>query len=403
MRKTMGRDIMVGAVVLIAAFIFTIGIFSIGSEQRVWVRKVTYTVHLTEANGLQTGSPVRLAGVQVGTVTDVRFSEQQGDPAIVVSLSVDEAHQHRIRKDTVATVKILTLLGGEKYIELTPGTPSAEVLPPGGTITVPETFGIEQLGELSAGLADDLTSISNSVRIILETVQRQEGVIGRMLLDPKFGEEVFSDIGRSAQLARETLESVHEGKGLAGRIMMDDAYAERTLGAIDASLDRLEALLERAADPNGVLVQALDPNGRVAGAIDNVYRASAHLQDFTAELGEGGGTLGRIVSDRELAEELIGNMKTISDNLAEITSKLNRGDGTLGALINDPQLHEDLRSVVRGVQDSRLMSWLIRHYRKKGEKAEQRELERLEKEERRRREREGTGGPKDEGVSGGGF
>jgi len=407
MRKSRGRDIMVGAVVLLAAFLFTIGIFSIGSEQRVWVRKVSYLLHLPEANGLQTGSPVRLAGVQVGTITGVQFSDERGMPAIVVNLSVEQAHQHRIRKDTFATVKILTLLGGERYVELTPGSAEAEALPEGSVIPVPETFGIEQLGELSEGLAADLTSISSNVRIILESVQKQEGVIGRMLLDPNFGEVVFDDIGRTAHLARETLESIHAGRGMAGRLAMDDAFASRTMESISNSLGRIESLLERATEADGVLDRVLDPNGRIAMAVDNVYQASADIQDFAADLKEGGGLVGRMVGDEELADEITRNLRSISENLAAITTKLNQGEGTLGALINDPQLHQDLQSVVRGVQDSRLMSWLIRHYRRKGEKADAREEKRRLEEEGKHREREKKRLPDDDassisGISGGG-
>src|SRR5262245_36166689 len=158
MRKTVLRDFTVGGVVLVAVFIFTIGIFSIGSQQRVWVAKVAYRLRVPDANGLQNGSPVRLAGVQVGAVTDINFPEDPNTSGIDVDLAIDHAHQHRIRQDTVANVRILTLLGGEKYVELVPGSPSQPVLPPGSYIEVPETFGMEQLGELSAGLADDLRS-----------------------------------------------------------------------------------------------------------------------------------------------------------------------------------------------------------------------------------------------------
>ena len=369
MKKTFGKDVAVGAVVLFAAFVFTIGIFSIGSEQRVWVRKVTYHVRLPDANGLQSGSPVRLAGVQVGTVTNVDFSADPNLRTIDVSLAIDEAHQHRIRQDSVADVKILTLLGGEKYIELSPGSPSVDVLPPDSFVKVPASFGMAQLEELSAGLAGDLTSISTNVRVILEAIQRQEGVVGRMLLDPNFGQQVFDDIGTSAKLARETIESVHEGRGIAGRILMDERFARDTLESISGSLERIETLLEKAGAEDGVIARALDPNGGFSQAIDNVYQASADLKDFTSELKEGKGTLGTLISDKKLSDELLGNIKRMSRDLAGIAEKLNRGDGTLGQLINDPELHQDIKSIIRGVQESKLMSWMIRHYREEGEEA----------------------------------
>lgn len=370
MKRTMSRDLTVGVVVLLAALIFTIGVFSIGSEQRIWVSKVGYRILVPEANGLQNGSPVRLAGVQVGTVTSVAFSSDPDEMGIEVDLAVDAAHQHRIRQDTVAQVKILTLLGGEKYIELTPGSPSSADLPAGSFIQVPPGFGIDQLGELSADLSEDLRSISSNVRVILDAVQRQEGVVGRMLLDPNFGDQVFSDVGRTAQLARETIEQMHDGKGLAGKLLSDEQFGRETAGSIRQSLRRIEELLEKASQPDSVVSEALDPNGRISAAMDNLHQATADLHDFTAELKEGRGVLGRMVGDEEYARELLQNIREISDNLADITRKLNEGEGTLGGMINDPQLYEDITHVIRGVKKSKLMSWLIRRYRKEGEQAD---------------------------------
>jgi len=380
MKKTYARDLTVGAVVLLAAFIFTIGVFSIGSEQRIWVSKVKYKLRIPEANGLQNGSPVRLAGVQVGTVTDVHFSDDSDETTIVVDLAVDERHQHRIRRDTVADVKILTLLGGEKYIELKPGTPSEPILQPGDYITVPQSFGFEQLGELSANISDDIQNISKSVRFILDTIQKQEGVVGRMLLDPNFGQEVFSDVGRSATLMRQTMEEIHAGRGLVGRMVNDDEYGRQTSESIRTSLNNIETILAKMTAEGGVLDRAVDPNGAMATALSDVQEAASNLRDFTADLKEGHGTVGKLVSDEQYAAEVLENVKEISRNLADITEKLNTGEGTLGALINDPQLHDDLMNVVRGVQKSKMITGLIRHYRKKGEKEQAREQERLRKE-----------------------
>jgi len=205
MKKSGTRDLAVGAVVLLGLLIFTLGIFSIGSEQRIWVKKVTYKMRVKDANGLQSGSPVRLAGVQVGAISDVRIPEDPNQVAIEVELAVDRAFESRVRQDTLANIKILTLLGGEKYVELTPGSMALPVVPPGSYLTVPETFGMEQLGELSAGLSDDIQSISSNVRIILETVQKQEGVLGKMLLDPNFGQQTLGDLSATARLTREAL------------------------------------------------------------------------------------------------------------------------------------------------------------------------------------------------------
>lgn len=382
MKRNLTRDLAVGALVLIAALIFTMGVFLIGNEQGVWVRKTEYRLKVPDANGLNPGSPVRLAGVQVGAITSINLPADPAQMTIEVRLAVDKSHQHRLRQDTVADVRILTLLAGEKYIELTPGDPALPVLPPGSYITVPGSFGMQQLGELSAGLAGDIQSISSNIRIILETVLKREGVVGRMLLDPDFGQEAFTDVTRSAALLRSTLEDLNSGKGLAGRLLADDEFARETVTSLKSSLARVENLLSEATKDGGVADQLFDPNGRVAGVIDNLNHATADLREFAADLKEGQGTLGRLISDERYAAEVLENIRKISADLAAVTDKLNRGDGTLGAAINDPQLYEDLKDVVRGVEDSKVVGGLIRHYRKKGEEGRLKEEDRQPKRQR---------------------
>lgn len=367
MKRNLTRDLAVGALVLAAALIFTLAVFMIGSEQRVWVRKTEFRLKVPDANGLNAGSPVRLAGVQVGTITDISFPTDPSEVTIEVKLAVDNAHLHRLRQNTVADIKILTLLAGEKYIELTPGDPNLPALPPGAYINVPGSFGMAQLGELSAGLAGDIQSISTNIRVILETVLKREGVVGRLLLDPEFGKAAATDIARSASLLRTTMENINSGKGLAGRLLSDDEYGRQTVASLKTSLERVESLLTEATKDGGMADQLFDPNGKLASSIDNLSSATADLKEFTTSLKADQGTVGRLLSDEKYAAEVLENIRKISADLAAVTGKLKEGDGTLGAAINDPQLYQDLKDVVRGVQNSKVLGGLIRHYRKKGE------------------------------------
>jgi phospholipid/cholesterol/gamma-HCH transport system substrate-binding protein len=378
------RDVMVGVVVLAAALIFTLGIFSIGSEQRVWVRKATYRLKVLDANGLASGSPVRLAGVQVGTITSVEFPIDPNVLTIEVRLAVDQAFRNRIRQDTRANIKILTMLGGDKYVELTPGTMSAEELPENSYIDVPASFGVEQLGELSANLADDLQSISGNVRLVLEKITQQEGLVGRVLLDPNFGDAALADLGSAAHDLKEITEKINSGKGLVGQMVTDEAFGRETTATIKETLAELKTLVARLNERDGLIDQALDPNGKLARSLDNFEAVSADLRDMTGSLKKGEGLAGRLVADDAAGREMMENFRKIAADLAEITDKMNRGDGTAGAFINDPQIYEDLKMVLRGVQKSKLMSGLIRHYREEGEQATQKEADKQQKQQQKK-------------------
>jgi hypothetical protein len=49
-----------------------------------------------------------------------------------------------------------------------------------------------------------------------------------------------------------------------------------------------------------------------------------------------------------------------------VRTKLDEGEGTAGKLINDPSVYEAVQDVIIGVEESRLLRWLIRNRQKKG-------------------------------------
>jgi phospholipid/cholesterol/gamma-HCH transport system substrate-binding protein len=365
----------VGIVLALAALIFAAGIFSIGSEQRLWSRKVAYRIRLANTNGLQVGSPVRLVGVQVGSITDIVMPDDPNRSDIDVILKVDHAVESRIRMDTKATLKVLSLLGGEKFLELTPGSVSQPVLPPDSYIQVPEGMGIEEFQALGASIADDLQGITKGLKVVLDQLQNRETFLGQALFDPNFGKETLASFKGSMISADSILKKVDTGKGLAGRLLTDEKFADETVAGLEGSLHRVEQLLGRLADENGVAMQALAPDGSVSKILRNLQETSASLLRTAEEMKSGKGVAGRLVSDDAYAEQLLGDLKKTTENLKEITEKLNRGDGTAGAFINDPTLYRDLQDIVHGVQKSKMMSWFIRHYRKKGEKERMKEEE----------------------------
>ena len=65
--------------------------------------------------GLKAGSPVRVAGVEVGTVTDVEFVGEQVDVTFEVNKDVPRPHHHR----SMATLGSVSLLG-ESAVDITP-------------------------------------------------------------------------------------------------------------------------------------------------------------------------------------------------------------------------------------------------------------------------------------------
>jgi ABC-type transporter Mla subunit MlaD len=102
------------------------------------------------ATTLRTTSPVRIAGVNVGTVTKV---EGEGDAAEVTMTLKDEGLP--IHEDAVATIRPRLFLEGNFFVDLQPGTPSAPELDDDGEIPITQTSTSVQIDEVLAALQGD--------------------------------------------------------------------------------------------------------------------------------------------------------------------------------------------------------------------------------------------------------
>jgi len=70
---------------------------------------------------------------------------------------------------------------------------------------------------------------------------------------------------------------------------------------------------------------------------------------FNGDPKNGGGLMQKL---DKLVTENSARLTATMQNLQEITDKINHGDGTLGKLVNDPKLHDDLLATVAEIKDA---------------------------------------------------
>src|SRR3954464_9559298 len=127
------RDVKVGAFVLAGLTAIGAVVFLIGDEREIFKRKLPYTTQFEDVQGLRRGSPVRMGGVDVGTIVGVDYGKDPNDKNIHVRLAISVDDARRIRVDSVATIEGKGLLG-DKMIVVTVGTPGQAQLPEGSEI-----------------------------------------------------------------------------------------------------------------------------------------------------------------------------------------------------------------------------------------------------------------------------
>src|SRR5262245_48064892 len=121
-RSLAWAELKIGLVSIFAIVMASVLIFLItGSGGFFWQRYSLNTIFPNIA-GLKTGVPVRLAGVEIGSVSELKFV---GD-CVEVLLQIKKEHQPRITERSIASLGSVSLLG-EASVDLTASSAGSPV------------------------------------------------------------------------------------------------------------------------------------------------------------------------------------------------------------------------------------------------------------------------------------
>ena len=368
------RDLTVGAVVVLGLLMLAVGIMAVGEGTHLFSGKIQYKVVFPNTDGLKVGSPVSMTGVDLGSVTGIRLPIDPEVPGIEVTLDIAKVYAPRFRENSQATLRYLNILSREKYVEITPGDPSLPELAEHAVI--PPQKQIEFL-EQGADIAENIDEITVALKGILEPLERGEGLLGEMIHNPDFGKvgmealrDVLEDLGAITG-------QIQQGKGFLGRMIYDEQFAS-TLDHMSTAMEDFAGVMESINKNEGAIGAFLEEDGTGQQAIGEMRDAAASLNRTAQRLESTDNLMGKLLNDQEYSEQLANDLQNLVRNLREISDKINSGQGTLGAFVEDRTVYDGMEEIVAGVNDSKFARWLMRHYRKKGIKAEQNEEEKSE-------------------------
>jgi phospholipid/cholesterol/gamma-HCH transport system substrate-binding protein len=215
-----------------------------------------------------------------------------------------------------------------------------------------------------------LNDALRSLQTTLVEIEKGQG-LAHDLIYGKEGAELLGRVDRMAQTLERLARAVETERGLLHALIYTPE--EETLGRLTRTMDRVDALLKDAKEGPGLLHALIyDPEG--AELLTRLGRTSEQLETFVGSLQEGKGLVPSLLFDPERVKVLddlqtaAANLRTLTGNLEAIVTRLRQGEGTLGALLEDPTVYEDLSALLRGANRSLLLRSLIRSTREDGEK-----------------------------------
>jgi phospholipid/cholesterol/gamma-HCH transport system substrate-binding protein len=218
------------------------------------------------------------------------------------------------------------------------------------------------------------------VNRLVRQVEEGQGLLHTLV----YGESrLVQDLDRLLGRAGALVASVERGEGALGVLLRDQETA-RAIKRVAAAAEGLAQGVDRAREGDGLLQALLfDPRGKEVVA--DLRETARHFREVTARVARGDGLIGQLTQPgtedtvKQFAQGLAGlgqlgsdlakdgrlgealaDLRAAMANLRDITARVEAGEGTIGGLIQDPTIYENLAAFLEGAQRSLLLRALIR-------------------------------------------
>ncbi len=379
----------IGALVLVAILLFMGFVLSIGRRSALFEDRYSLWTSFSSTEGLTVGAPVRLAGVTVGNVTRVAFGRDPKDRRIILTLTVEQRVRDRIREDSVASIGTIGLVG-DKVLDITVGSFDRPPLSPGAQLASVDPPDYSRLLQKGDRILDNVTRITasldeflaggesagkrnfnealRSLRTTLVEVEKGEGLLHDIIYG-KEGAQLLGRLDRTVQSLERLAKAIESGDGLLHALVYTPQG--ETLGRLNQALANLDDLLREAKEGRGLLHSLIyEPQG--TELLARLNRTGEELEKLVRAAREGKGLIPSLLFDPAGAKVLedvqaaATALRSLTADLQVITTRLRQGEGTIGGLLEDPTVYEDLSALLRGANRSWLLRSLIRATREDG-------------------------------------
>lgn len=243
-----------GIFIFIGSTLLVVGIFLLGNKEALFSPTFTVQAYFNNIEGLRNGAPVRLGGIDVGSVKDIEIVKDTTG-RVKVSMRLLKDIQRFIRKDTRASIETEGLVGN-KVVILQIGSSTADLIEDGGTIQSKEPIGFAAVIDETQGIMNYTKEMTKSMSEIFEKINKGEGTVGKILTDEKL-------YNQATELTKR---------------------ADQSLSSIIAELEKVSEIFKGLGSG-------------VSEVISNVNKAVIQVDTIISEVNQGRGILGQVLME----------------------------------------------------------------------------------------------------------
>ncbi|HEX8440522.1 MCE family protein, partial [Archangium sp.] len=242
---------------------------------------------------------------------------------------------------------------GDKAVDISIGSLDAAAVPEGGEIPGATGGDLSSLMRGATQVMEDTLAVSRTVRKAAEAYA-----------DPQMAE----DVAASVHSLRMLLQEVEQGDGALHALIYDKETGRQVRGLVD-NASRVAVRMDKAVGHVEAMLNEVENGNGTAHSL--IYGTEG-----TRALGELGAAAGQLASLLQDAKDnpngaihqlfygdagtMFADLGSAAADIKQITAMVAKGEGSLGGLIKDPTVYEDLRQVVGNVRRNRVLRALVR-------------------------------------------
>lgn len=280
-------------------------------------------VYIPDATGLGPGSPVRVDGIDIGTVDSVNFSGSNEPTRIIrVQMTVQKSRLDSITMDSITQISNDTIVG-DKFVDISTGTAPGHVQPNGELRFRPQPDLMRSV---------DLTQFEQQLRIVdatLAEIEQGRSQLGKFII----GEDVYLSLLRRLTGLRNGLRKAMATNSELGSLLNSDAMYQKVRAPI-TKLDQQIAFIQSGQGGLGQFLRDPAQFEQLRGTLLDLQKsiASVRSADFIASDASYTSwtkTLGsitqqvdelnqsRLLNTTDLYEQLSGSMKQMQSTVKD--------------------------------------------------------------------------------------
>ncbi len=351
-KRTIGlSELRVGLFVVIGIVILIFLILNASGDINPFARKLHLRARFANADGLRPGSEVRLAGVRVGKVDDIKLlppSDKPEDNKVEATLSIDntidgQPASQRIRTDSTVALGSPSLLGNDKIINISAGTAAGQPVTENYELPSAQINQSTLSNLVGPDVADQFTGITKNLNEITRKINEGDGTLGRIVND----EALYNSLNEAIIDTQAVIRQIRAGQGSAGKFINDPAVYNN-VNDLAVRLNDIAEGLRAGRGTAGKLLTDEALYNRINSIANRVDASVNDINGLIADVRSGRGTLGKLLTDEAIyvdARTAIARFNSTAERVDSVVAAAQRGEGTVGKLLTDEQLYNNFNQL----------------------------------------------------------